>query len=454
METNFTLAQLRDPRMKEADAILRKCVHCGFCIATCPTYLILGDERESPRGRIYLIKTMLEGKATPKQVRPHLDRCLSCYSCMTTCPSGVDYQHLSDYARQIIETSSTRAPADEAIRKLIRAVLPYPKRFRLALFGVFAALPFRRMLAGSRFKTIGAMLSLAPRGRIRGGVYTQAKTVKTEKPRLGRVVLLRGCVQRVLKPNINDATVRFLNHIGYDVVLAEGEGCCGSLTLHMGKEAEAKALAKHNIDVWHAERKNGPIDAIVINASGCGTTVKDYAHLFADDPVYADKARYISSLAKDVTEFAAQQKIDAPVGWSDIRVAYQSSCSMQHGQRVIDQPRQLLHNAGFTVVEIPEGHICCGSAGTYNMLQPELAKELRDRKLQAIASVKPDVVASGNVGCISQLSPGPFPIVHTVELLDWAYGGPCPEPLKHLEKRVRPLPREGEGVDMEENELA
>ncbi|WKW49961.1 glycolate oxidase subunit GlcF [Rhodomicrobium lacus] len=448
METNFTLAQLRDPRMKEADAILRKCVHCGFCIATCPTYLMLGDERDSPRGRIYLIKTMLEGKATPKQVRPHLDRCLSCFSCMTTCPSGVDYRHLSDYARQIIETSSRRSPADEAIRKLLRAILPYPKRFRVALGGVFLALPLRRLLINSRFKTIGAMLNLAPRGRVKSGVYTQAGTVKTEKPRRGRVLLLRGCVQRVLKPNINDSTVRFLNHIGYDVVLSENEGCCGSLTLHMGKEAEAKAMAKANIDIWHDARESGPIDAIVINASGCGSTVKDYAHLFADDPAYAEKARYVSSLAKDVSEFAASRKIDAPVGWSDIRVAYQSSCSMQHGQRVIEEPRQLLRNAGFTVVEIPEGHICCGSAGTYNMLQPDLAKQLRERKLQAIASVKPDVVASGNVGCISQLS-GPFPIVHTVELLDWAYGGPCPAPLKHLEGRIRPLPREGESAETE-----
>jgi glycolate oxidase iron-sulfur subunit len=293
----------------------------------------------------------------------------------------------------------------------------------------------------SRFKTIGAMLSLAPRSRVRSGVYTHAETVRTEKPRRGRVVLLRGCVQRVLKPNINDSTVRFLNHIGYDVVLSEGEGCCGSLTLHMGKEAEAKALAKINIDIWHDARKNGPIDAIVINASGCGSTVKDYAHLFADDPAYADKARYVSSLAKDVSEFAASQKIDAPVGWSDIRVAYQSSCSMQHGQRVIEEPRQLLRNAGFTVVEIPEGHICCGSAGTYNILQPELATELRDRKAATIKSVRPDVVAAGNIGCITQLAGGmDIPIVHTAELLDWAYGGPVPRGLEALARHVHDVP--------------
>ncbi len=446
METSFTLEQLRDSRLKEADDILRRCVHCGFCIATCPTYLLLGDERDSPRGRIYLIKSMLEGKAAPKQVRPHLDRCLSCYSCMTTCPSGVDYMHLSDYARQLIEKSAMRAPNDESTRKLLRNILPYPKRFRLALLAVLAARPFRRILSRSRLKMLGAVLELAPRSPIRRGTYTLPQTVRTKKPRRGRVTLLRGCVQRVLRPQLNDSTIRFLNHLGYDVTLSEGEGCCGALTLHMGKEAGAKAFAKRNIDAWHAQREKGPLEAIIINASGCGTAVKDYAHLFADDPAYAEKAKYVSSLAKDIAEFAALQKMDAPVGWSDIRVAYHSACSMQHGQKIDEQPRQLLRNAGFTVLDIPEGHICCGSAGTYNLLQPDLAKQLRERKLLSIDKIKPDCVATGNIGCINQLSVGPVPIVHTVELLDWAYGGPCPEPLKHLEGRIRPLPREGDSV--------
>jgi len=218
------------------------------------------------------------------------------------------------------------------------------------------------------------------------------------------------------------------------------------LSLHMGKEADAKAFAKKNIDAWHAQRDEGPLDAIIINASGCGTTVKDYGHLFAQDPAYAAKAKFISSLAKDISEFAMQQKIEAPVGWSDIRVAYHSACSMQHAQKLQEPPRQLLRNAGFTVVEIPEGHICCGSAGTYNILQSELANGLRDRKLASISRVKPDCVATGNIGCITQLSAGRVPVLHTVELLDWAYGGPCPAALKHLEKRVRPLPREGESA--------
>ena len=414
-------------------------------IATCPTYLLLGDERDSPRGRIYLIKSMLEGKASPRQVRPHLDRCLSCYACMTTCPSGVDYMHLSDYARQHIEKSSMRAPNDESRRKLLRSVLPHPKRFRFALLALLAARPFRKMLGRSRSKMLRTILELAPKSPLKTGIYTSPQTVKSDRMRRGRVALLSGCVQRVLRPELNDATIRFLNHLGYDVTLSEGEGCCGALTLHMGKEAGAKAFAKRNIDVWYAEReKGGPLDAIIINTSGCGTAVKDYAHLFAGDPAYAEKAKYVSSLAKDISEFAAQQRLDTPVGWSDIRVAYHSSCSLQHGQRIIDEPRQLLSNAGFTVLEVPEGHICCGSAGTYNILQPDLAKELQERKLQSINSVKPDCVATGSIGCLTQMSAGAFPVVHTVELLDWAYGGPCPEALKHLEGRVRPLPREGE----------
>jgi glycolate oxidase iron-sulfur subunit len=446
METEFTPEQLKDHRIQEADAIIRRCVHCGFCTATCPTYLLLGDERDSPRGRIYLIKSMLEGKATPRQVRPHLDRCLSCYSCMTTCPSGVDYLHLSDFARVYIEKAAgRRRSSEEFMRALLRSVLPHPGRFRLALLAAIAARPFRRLFA--RSKSLGAMLNLAPARRPESGQFSSPQTVKTQKPRRGRVILMTGCVQKVLRPKINDASVRFLNRLGYDVVLSGRDGCCGALSLHMGKEVEAKAYARKNIDAWHNLRELGPIDAIIINASGCGTTVKDYGHLFAHDPAYAAKAKFISSLAKDIAEFAALQKMEAPVGWSDIRVAYHSACSMQHGQKLNDQPRQLLRNAGFTVVEVPEGHICCGSAGTYNMLQPELANALRDRKLANIEAVKPDCVAAGNIGCINQLAHGSVPVVHTVELLDWAYGGPCPEALKHLQKRVHPLPREGETVD-------
>ncbi len=443
METNFSQEQLRDPRIREAEEIVRRCVHCGLCTAACPSYLMLGDERDSPRGRIYLIKSMLEGTVSPKQVRPHLDRCLSCFSCMTACPSGVDYMHLSDFARQYIEASERRKPADSLMRKLLRAILPHPGRFRLALLAAKAARPFRRIVARTRFRTLAAMLELAPKKSGGHQQFAAPQTVKTRKARRGRVSLLMGCAQKVLQPEINDATVRFLNHMGYDVVLSDNLGCCGALPLHMGGEEEGKAMARQNIDAWHLQRERGPLDAIIINASGCGTTVKDYGHLFAHDPDYAAKAKFISALAKDIAEFAAEQSIEAPLGWSDIRVAYHSACSMQHGQRIDGQPRQLLRNAGFTVLEIPEGNICCGSAGTYNILQPEIADGLKERKLAAIGSLKPDCVASGNIGCITQLSGGPVPVVHTVQLLDWAYGGPCPEPLKHLQERVRHMPREG-----------
>ncbi len=447
METNFTPEQLKNPRLKEAEDVLRACVHCGLCLPACPSYLVLGDERDSPRGRIYLIKAMLEGAIPAKQVRPHLDRCLSCYSCMTACPSGVDYMHLSDYARQHVEMSAGRRPGDEFMRKFLRAILPYPGRFRLALAAASMARPFRKIVAPSRFRTLAAMLELAPKKPGAQAKFSAPQTVKTKKPRRGRVALLMGCAQKVLRPEINDSTVRLLNHLGYDVVLTGRAGCCGSLALHMGKEAEAMAFAQKNIDAWHLQREHGPLDAIILNTSGCGTAVKEYAHLYANDPAYAAKAKYVSALAKDIVEFAAQQKLEAPIGWSDIRVAYHSACSMQHGQKIGEQPRQLLRNAGFTVAEIPEGNICCGSAGTYNILQPELAAALKARKLAAIEQVKPDCVASGNIGCIAQLSGAGVPVVHTVELLDWAFGGPCPEALKHLQERVRLLPREGETVE-------
>jgi glycolate oxidase iron-sulfur subunit len=443
MQTNFTQEQLRDPRIREAEEIVRACVHCGLCTAACPSYLMLGDERDSPRGRIYLIKLMLEGSISPKQVRPHLDRCLSCFSCVTACPSGVDYSRLSGFARQYIEASERAKPADSLMRKVLLAILPHPGRLRLALYAAKLAAPFKRTVARTRFRKLAAMLELVPKKSGAQQQFAAPQTVKTRKARRGRVALLMGCAQKVLQPEINDATVRFLNHMGYDVVLSDNVGCCGGLSQHMGAGEEAKAMARQNIDAWHLQREHGPLDAIIINASGCGTTVKEYGYLFAQDPEYAKKARFVSALAKDITEFAAVQRIEEPLGWTDIRVAYHSACSLQHGQRINDQPRQLLRNAGFTVLEIPEGHICCGSAGTYNILQPEVAEGLKQRKLAAIGPLKPDCVAAGNIGCITQLSGGPVPVVHTVQLLDWAYGGPCPEPLKHLQDRVRFLPRKG-----------
>jgi glycolate oxidase iron-sulfur subunit len=444
MQTNFKSKQLKDPRIAEVDRILRKCVHCGFCTATCPTYVLLGDERDSPRGRIYLMKEMFEKsrKATPV-VRQHVDRCLSCLSCMTTCPSGVDYMHLVDHARAHIETTSRRGIKDRAIRRLLAAVLPYPNRFRLALMAARFARPFMALLARVAPKEVMAMLRLAPSGLLRSGSFAGPGTAVTTAERRKRVILLAGCAQQVLRPEINDATIRLLARRGVDVEVAPNAGCCGALVHHLGKEAAAIAMAKRNVDAWSRVMEKGgePIDAVVINASGCGTVVKDYGHLLRYEAEHAERAARIAGMTRDVTEFLASYDMGPPKRWSSLRVAYHSACSMQHGQRIIEEPRKLLRNAGFTVVEVPEGHLCCGSAGTYNILQPEIAAELRDRKVAHITSVRPDVVAAGNIGCISQLAGGmAVPIAHTVELLDWAYGGPVPRGLETLARHVHDVP--------------
>ena len=444
MQTNFKSKQLKDPRIAEVDKILRKCVHCGFCTATCPTYVLLGDERDSPRGRIYLIKQMFErGRKASPQVQHHVDRCLSCLSCMTTCPSGVDYMHLVDHARAHIEETGRRSFVDRSIRSLLAAIVPHPDRFRLALRGARLARPL-----GGVFKKVGlpqlaAMLELAPnRLLMPSASYAGPGTAATKGERHKRVILLAGCAQQVLRPEINDATIRLLARRGVDVEVVPGAGCCGALVHHMGREAPAVAMAKRNVDAWsRLIDRGGQVDAVVVNTSGCGTTVKDYGHMLKHDSQYAERAARIAAITRDVTEFLGTYDMGPPKRWSSLRVAYHSACSMQHGQRIIDDPRKLLRNAGFTVVEIPEGHICCGSAGTYNILQPAIAGQLRERKVANIRSVRPDVVATGNIGCISQLAIGmDIPIAHTVELLDWAYGGPVPRGLEALARHVKDVP--------------
>ncbi len=438
MQTNFNPAQLADPAMAASEKILRTCVHCGFCTATCPTYLLLGDELDSPRGRIYLIKDMLEGgKAASAEVVKHVDRCLSCLSCMTTCPSGVHYMHLVDHARTHIEKTYRRPLSDRLMRSVLAFVLPYPNRFRLALRGARIGAPFRPLLAklprvGNR---LSAMLDLAPAalpGRNptdRPGVFPAA----TAGNRRGRVALLRGCAQSVLRPDFNEAAIRLLTRHGVEVVQPKGEGCCGALTHHMGKEESAHAHAKRTIDAWIAEADANGLDAILVTASGCGTTIKDYGFMFRDDPAYAEKARRVSTLAKDVTEYVATLSLMPAVVEADLTVAYHSACSMQHGQGIRTEPKALLKAAGFTVKDVPEGHICCGSAGTYNILQPEIAGRLRARKVANIERMRPDVIATGNIGCATQIGKGTaIPILHTVELLDWATGGPKPAALAAL----------------------
>jgi glycolate oxidase iron-sulfur subunit len=427
VQTNFTLAQLADPDIAEANGILRACVHCGFCTATCPTYLLLGDELDSPRGRIYLIKDMLEnGRPATVKVAQHIDRCLSCLSCMTTCPSSVHYMHLVDHARVHIEETFTRPLAERWLRRLLALVLPRPALFRLALIGTRLIKPFARLLPGR----LRSMVAIAPRIIHGPATGDRPQVFAAEGKRRKRVALMTGCAQQVLAPEINAATIRLLTRHGCEVVIAGGAGCCGALTHHMGLAGDALGRARANVAAWSAEIERGGLDAIVINASGCGTTVKDYGHMLRGDPDWRERAGRVAALTRDVTEIMAELGLNAALPIAGLTVAYHSACSMQHGQGIQEQPKQLLARAGFAVRDVPEGHICCGSAGTYNLLQPAIADELRARKVKNIESVMPDVIATGNIGCMAQIGQGTrLPIVHTVELLDWATGGPEPPAL-------------------------
>jgi glycolate oxidase iron-sulfur subunit len=428
MQTNFSLSQLKSPATAESEKILRACVHCGFCTATCPTFVLLGDELDSPRGRIYLIKDMLErDRPADETVVKHIDRCLSCLACMTACPSGVNYMHLVDHARSHIEATYNRPLADRLLRAFLGFVLPHPNRFRLALAAAPLAKPFEALLPrlGRPGRRLAAMMRLAP--RLPALTAQRPGAVPQGRPAEARVALLRGCVQQVIGPEINGAAIRLLSRLGVETVLLQGEGCCGALLHHLGKEKAALAQARANIDVWGTEIEGKGLDAIVITASGCGTMIKDYGFLFRNDLAYAEKAARISAFAKDVTEFLASRELPAPVKTQHKVVAYQSACSLQHGQKIDALPKELLRQAGFEVRDIPEGHLCCGSAGTYNILEPEIAERLRDRKVENIMRVSPDVVAAGNIGCIAQLSSGTsIPVLHTIELLDLAHGGQTP----------------------------
>jgi glycolate oxidase iron-sulfur subunit len=425
MQTHFTPEQLQDPHVADSNTVLRKCVHCGFCTATCPTYVLLGDELDSPRGRIYLMKEMLEkGEPATAETVKHIDRCLSCLSCMTTCPSGVNYMHLVDHARVHIEDTYKRPLFERVLRNLLGFVMPRPKLFRIALIGAKLARPFGSMIGSKR---ISALLDLVPKELQPPMRFGAAGTYEAQGKKRGRVALLMGCVQSVLDPGINAATIRLLTRLGFEVVVSAEEACCGSLTHHMGKAADALARAKRSIDQW----TRAHVDAVIITTSGCGTTIKDYGHMLRLDNTYADTAKAISAKAKDVTEFLAE--LNLPKQNMKIRIAYHAACSIQHGQQIKIQPPALLRNAGFDVAEVPEGHLCCGSAGTYNIIQPDIASKLRDRKVANILATHPQAIATGNIGCIRQIGSAiDIPILHTVELLDWAYGGERPAKLSGL----------------------
>jgi len=432
METNFSLAQLADPAIAESEKILRACVHCGFCTATCPTYALLGDELDSPRGRIYLIKDMLENdRPASEKVVKHVDRCLSCLSCMTTCPSGVNYMHLVDHARAHIEKTYKRPLFDRAVRWTLAAVMPYPNRFRALMRLAAIGKIFAPLMPGR----LRAMLALAPSGPMSAPLPGGRSVWPADGVRKKRVLLMPGCVQQVLAARINDATVRLLTRLGHEVVIADGSGCCGALTHHLGREDQAFDSVRANVRAWMREHETDPVDAIVINASGCGTTIKDYGFMLREDEELGDAAAQISSLTRDISEFLAEtgmlDRVASPDLPANLNVTYHSACSLQHGQKVRAAPKALLAAAGFNVVEPRESHLCCGSAGTYNMLQPAIANRLRDRKADNIARTAPDVIATGNIGCMMQLQDAvEAPVVHTVELLDWATGGPAPRDLR------------------------
>jgi glycolate oxidase iron-sulfur subunit len=442
MQTNFAPELLTNPDFAESERVVRTCVHCGFCTATCPTYVLLGDELDSPRGRIYLMKEMLEkNRPADAETVKHIDRCLSCLACMTTCPSGVNYMHLVDHARHHIEKTYRRPWPERQMRRLLGLVLPYPPVFRAALSGG----RFAKYVSRAFPKRLRVLVEMAPDVVPPPSPVDRPQVFPAQGERIARVALMHGCAQQVLAPQINEATIRLLTRHGCEVVIAKGSGCCGALTHHLGQDA--LGFAKANINAWTHEREERGLDAIIINASGCGTTVKDYGFIFRADRAYAKRAAMVSSITKDISEWMTEIGLKPPAVQTGQRVAYHSACSLQHGQCVTREPKALLQAAGFEVTDIPEAHLCCGSAGTYNLLQPEIAVRLRDRKIANIERTEPEIIAAGNIGCITQIATGTkLPIVHTVELLDWATGGPRPAALEAIAARAVPRPEPVEAL--------
>jgi len=430
MLTKFSPAQLADPAIADSNVELRACLQCDYCIANCPTYQLVGDEFDSSRGRIFLIKEMLEkgGEPEAKTVR-YIDRCLSCLACMSTCPSSVHYMHLVDHAREFIEEHYRRAFSDRILRWLVARTLTHPQRLRLAI------------RVARWVKPLGSLLP----GRVRGMVEFVPDQVSPPSPddrpqvfppigeRKRRVALLTGCAQRALNPTINDATIRILRRHGCEVVVAPGISCCGALPHHMGKARDSRALAASTIRAWMNEVKGAGLDAIVINTSGCGTVIKDYGYMFRNDEL-AEEAATISGLAKDISELLSDIELEQKIK-PNLRVAYHATCSLQFGQRIRYTPKKLLKKTGFTVLEPRDAHWCCGSAGTYKLLQPQLSDQLRERKVQNLEATAPDAIVAGNVGCMMQIgSATDLPVLHTVELLDWVTGGPVPPALSGVTK--------------------
>ncbi len=431
MQTSFEKKNLENVENKSSESIIRKCVHCGMCNSTCPTYQVLGDELDGPRGRIYLIKDMLENnKPANEKIVKHIDRCLSCYACMTTCPSGVNYMHLIDHGRNHIERTYKRPILQKVFRDLLSFALPNPRIFKVLTFLTKLIYPFKFLLPKFLKNSLNLMPRKIHKAKLPNDKIFKSKTGKT----VSRVALLTGCVQRVLSPEINEATIEVLNRHSVEVVVIPEIDCCGSLDHHLGKEKKAHVAFKKNIEYWYNEYINNGLDAILSNTSGCGTTLKDYGFIFRDDTELKKKAKKISELTKDITEFLLNN-IDLKYTKKNdkYKIAYHSACSMQHGQKVHSIPLELLKKTGNTIMEIPDGHLCCGSAGTYNILQQDIAAKLLKDKIKNIQKISPDFISTGNIGCITQISSGTsIPIIHTVELINWFTGGNKPLNINNL----------------------
>ena len=432
MQTSFTEQQLKNKENKSSESILRKCVHCGMCNATCPTYVINGDELEGPRGRIYLIKDMLENnKPANAKIAKHIDSCLSCYGCMTTCPSGVNYMHLIDHGRNHVEETYKRPILDRLFRNILSYTLPKPNVFLVLALVTKIIKPFSFLMPRFLRNSLNLMPDKIPSKQLK----TQKIYPVVNQKKVARVALLTGCVQRVISPEINESTIRLLNRHGVEVVVLPKIDCCGSLNHHLGKKELAHSSFVKNIELWHEEYLKNGLEAIISNTSGCGTTLKDYGFIFRNDKELKKKAKKISELTKDITEYL-DESLNLKIKNNNekkYKIAYHSACSMQHGQKVHEQPKNLIEQTGHTVLDIPEGHMCCGSAGTYNILHQKMAKSLLKNKVENIEKTSPDFISTGNIGCMTQIGSGTkIPIVHTVEVIDWFTGGPKPHKLKEL----------------------
>jgi glycolate oxidase iron-sulfur subunit len=403
MQTTLSEQARQLPRAEEAESILRTCVHCGFCNATCPTYQLLGDELDGPRGRIYLIKQVLEGNEVTQKTQQHLDRCLSCRNCETTCPSGVDYHNLLDIGRAVVDAAVPRPLEQRLLREGLRRVVPNPGLFKVL---VSSGQVFRALLPN----TLQAKL---PRR-----VYPAKPRPTVRHAR--QVLILEGCVQPGLSPNTNAATARVLDRLGISVLPTREAGCCGAVDYHLDAQAAGLDRARHNIDAWWPAIENG-VEAIVQTASGCGAFIKDYGHLLRSDPAYADKAHKVSALARDLVEVLRDEPLETLGIHSDQRLAFHCPCTLQHAQKLGGAVEALLTRLGFNLTPVPDGHLCCGSAGTYSLTQPELSRQLRDNKLNALESGHPEIIVTANMGCQSHLDgAGRTPVRHWIELVEAA----------------------------------